>query len=90
MPDVQSLAQIPVLAAILTALMQAVKVELSPKYVPAVTVLIGIVLGVIVQIALGHVHAWADAFQAGLFGLIAGLSATGLYENTIDKAKAAE
>ncbi len=87
MPDIQSLAQIPVLAAIIVALVQVFKPEITNKaIVPAITVLVGIILGVVVQGALGHLDGITSYLQAGLFGMIAGLSATGLYENTLDKA----
>jgi len=88
MLDIQSLAQIPVLAAVLTALVQLFKPEIANKaYVPAITVLLGIMMGIVVQGALGHLAGIDSWIQAGLFGMIAGLSATGLYENSLDKIK---
>lgn len=66
-----------ILAPIITALIELIKRSgRFGEYLPYLSIIIGIVTGVIFGTYLG-----ADLFVYGLSGLIAGLTASGLYDS---------
>ena len=87
MPDITSLATIPALAAIIVALVQVTKGYFRTDVIPFVALGSGVILAILVGLAQAHIVDVASLVTYGLFGLLAGLTATGGYEATIDKWK---
>lgn len=74
--------EIPIITAIVYALIAAYKASVSSekliKIIPLIAAILGACLGAASWFAAPQVHAAADIFQAIYHGIVAGLAATGV------------